>query len=240
MTTKEKLERYDLCSDYIKQLKISDSLHDLLNLHRNMWSDGLQHPNIGPDEYGMFRTEDIRTMRESEVFLGNLAGLWTLPLNKWVGTPEEKVVTEQYRHHLISNVEMLRSQVYDHGLDREKIELAISKEAPEGVCITDLKVLDKEMDVLKLLQFSFKADGIERKSNLFLRVLSRKDDLLLVPVNWHKGEYVTGLNQIRNIPEWKGVGRKDCIVTLRKEFLRRDVSITALNGKETQTRGLKR
>ena len=135
---------------------------------------------------------------------------------------------------------MLRSQVYDHGLDRGKIELAISKEAPEGVCITDLKVLDKEMDVQKLMQFSFKADGIERKSNLFLKVLSRKDDLLLVPVNWHKGEYVTGLNQIRNIPEWKGVGRKDCIVTLRKEFLRRDVSITALNGKETQTRGIKR
>ena len=240
MNTKEKQERYDLCSNYIERLQVSGTLYDLLKLHRNMWSDGLQHPNIGPDEYGMFRTEDIRTMTASEVFLGNLAGLWTLPLNEWVGTTEEKIVTEQYRHHLIANVELLRSMVYDHGLDRAKIELAISKDAPDGIRITDVKVLDKEMDVLKLMQFSFKADGIERKSNLFLKVLSPKDDLLLVPINWHKGECVKGLNQIRNIPKWKGIGRKDSVFTLRKEFLRRDLSITASNGKESQNRGIKR
>jgi len=175
----------------------------------------------------MFRTEDIATMTHSEVFLGDMHGLWTLPLDKWVGTPEEYIVTEQYRHHLISNVELLKSLVYDHGLDRAKIEAAITKEAPDGMKISDVKVLDNEMDVLKLMHFSFKADGVEMKSNLFLKTLSLKDDLLLIPKDWFNGEHVDNIHQIRKISHWKGIGHKERLFVIRKEFLRREFTITS-------------
>ena len=223
----EKQRRYDLCSDYISRLQNVRTLYDIFNLHKRMWADGLRHQNIGPDPFGMFRTEDIATMTHSEVFLGDMHGLWTLPLDKWIGTPEEHIVTEQYRHHLISNVELLKSLVYDHGLDRAKIEAAIAKEAPDSVKISDVKVLDNEMDVLKLMHFSFKADGVEMKSNLFLKTLSLKDDLLLIPKDWFKGEHVDNVHQIRKISHWKGIGHKDRLFGIKKEFLRREFTITS-------------
>lgn len=229
MDERQKQRRYDLCNRYIDALSSASSLYDLLNLHKKMWCDGLQHPNIGPNPYGMFRTENIMTMSDSEVYLGNLHGLWTLPLHEWVGVPEENIVFQQYRHHLLSNIELLRSHVYDHGLDREKIELAIRRDAPLGMNITDVKVLDKEMDTLKLMMFSFKVDGVMMKSNLFLKTLSNKDDLLLIPSNWYKGECVNSIHQIGKIENWKGVGHKDSVFKVKKEFLRRHLSVEIAN-----------
>lgn len=242
MNDKEKEHRYKLCTFYIKVLNSAQSLHDILKIHKELWIDGLHHPNIGPDQYGMFRTDDIAKMTDCEVFLGDIGGLWTLPLHDWVGTSEEAIITEQYRNHLISNVELLRSLVFDHGLDREKIELAISKAGPEDMNISDVKVLDKEMDVQKLMHFSFKADGVPMRSNLFLKVLSRKDDLLLLPKNWFKGEYIENLHQLRRIPHWTGVGHKDSIFGIRKEFLRREFIITPQTRENNRsvTRSIKR
>lgn len=234
-TESRKQQRYDLCTEYLGLLQASSGLDDLFDLHKDIWNAGLRHPNIGPDPFGMFRTDNITTMSRSEVFLGNMNGLWTLPLKEWIGTPEEHIVTEQYRHHLIANVELLRSQVFDHGLDREKIERSIAREAPEGIRITDLKIIDKEMDVLKLMHFSFKANGIPMQSNLFLKVLSLKDDLLVIPENWYKGEHAQSIHQLHKIPFWTGVGHKGSLFTLKKEFLRRSVAV-AVDNREVQKR----
>ena len=85
MNEKQKQQRYDLCTRYLSEISKAESLMDLFNIHKQMWTEGLRHANIGPDEFGMFRTNDISSMKPSEVFLGNVYGLWTAPLNEWIG-----------------------------------------------------------------------------------------------------------------------------------------------------------
>lgn len=61
----------------INAIEKSDSLGELLSIHKSAWTLGFQNENLGPDCYGMFRTESIPTMKPKEVFLGGIWGLWT-------------------------------------------------------------------------------------------------------------------------------------------------------------------
>lgn len=60
-----------------------DSLEELLSIHKEAWIVGFQNENLGPDKYGMFRTENIPTMQPSEVFLGGIWGLFTHAIPFW-------------------------------------------------------------------------------------------------------------------------------------------------------------
>ena len=232
---KAKQQRYDLCTKYLSELSSASSLMELLELHKRMWKEGIQHNNIGPNEYGMFRTKDIASMKPSEVFLGNIYGLWTAPLSDWIGSRDERVITNQYRQHLSSNVDWLRSLVYDNGIDRHKIEKAIAADAPEWAKITDVNILDKEMRIDKLIEFSYRSDGVLGKSNLLLMTLPGKTDLLFVPKNWHRGEHVPSIYKIDRIGQWKDLGYKDRIVSLSKGLLSRDISVKPINDNESKS-----
>lgn len=82
------------------------SLDELLSAHKGMWAEGVRCRNLGPDRYGMFRTDDISTMTADEVYLGNIHGLWTHPVSFWKeAAPEDRyMITEQYRRFLMSNL----------------------------------------------------------------------------------------------------------------------------------------
>lgn len=211
---KEKQNRYDLCSRYLSEISKAGTLVELLLLHRKLWSEGIQHRNIGPDEYGMFRTSDIPTMSPSQVYLGGIYGLWTAPLSEWIGTKDERIILEQYRNHLTSNVDWLRSLIFDNGIDRGKIERTIAADAPEWAGITDVRILDKEMRDDKLLEFTYRSNGVEGKSNLIVMTISPKTDLLLVPKNWHRGEHVSNKFHVGRIDQWKDLGYRNRIVSI--------------------------
>ena len=229
MNERQKQQRYDLCTRYLSEISKADSLMGLLEVHKRMWADGIRHSNIGPNEFGIFRTDDIATMRPSEVFLGNIYGLWTAPLSEWIGSKDEHIITEQYRHHLSSNVDWLRSLVFDNGLDREKIERAIAADAPDWAKISDVRILDKEMKVDKLLEFTYNADGIQGRSNAILMTIFPKTDMLLVPNNWHRGEHVGSIYKIDRIGQWKDLGYKDRLVSLKKDLLSRGITVKPAN-----------
>lgn len=229
MNERQKQQRYDLCTRYLSEISKADSLMGLLEVHKRMWADGIRHSNIGPNEFGIFRTDDIATMRPSEVFLGNIYGLWTAPLSEWIGSKDEHIITEQYRHHLSSNVDWLRSLVFDNGLDREKIERAIAADAPDWAKISDVRILDKEMKVDKLLEFTYNADGIQGRSNAILMTIFSKTDMLLVPKNWHRGEHVGSIYKIDRIGQWKDLGYKDRLVSLKKDLLSRGITVKPAN-----------
>ena len=89
----KKQQRYDLCEHFIRRVSRCDNLLELFSLHRQIWDSGIRNANIGPNEFGMFRTEDISRMKPEEVFLGNIFGLSTLPLPQWIGTPEEPIIS---------------------------------------------------------------------------------------------------------------------------------------------------
>jgi hypothetical protein len=107
----DKINRILLISSYIERLYQAKNLHSILTLHKKLWSDGIQNANIGPCDYGMFRTKDIIDMTEDEVFLGNINGLWTKPMRFWLDRDEEPIVLEQYRQHLISNLKAIRNSI---------------------------------------------------------------------------------------------------------------------------------
>lgn len=67
----------------INAVKKCDSLEELLNIHKEAWIVGFQNGNLGPDKYGMFRTESIPTMKPEEVFLGGIWGLFTHTIPFW-------------------------------------------------------------------------------------------------------------------------------------------------------------
>ncbi len=67
----------------LQYIRDAESLEGLLRAHKTAWAIGFRNSNIGPDKYGKFRTDDILNMKPSEVYLGNIAGLWTLSIPFW-------------------------------------------------------------------------------------------------------------------------------------------------------------
>ena len=198
-----KQERYEMCSRFLSRLEKSGNLLELFSLHRQIWDSGLTHRNIGPCEWGMFRTEDISRMVPSEVHLGGIAGLSTLPIPEWIGTPDEHVVTQQYRDHLISNVSYLQSLIYDNGLCRDSICRGIA-EASGGVLRPEqIRILDDSLDMNRLHSFIFMVGQDRRVSNFIIASGGNKVDLMLLPENWMQGQQIKSAFQIGKIPVWK-------------------------------------
>lgn len=104
----------------INEIEKCDSLGELLSIHKSAWTLGFQNENLGPDKYGMFRTENIPTMQPSEVFLGNICGLFTHAIPFWEERKSQPygyngfnmnpkislydIVLDQYKRLLISNI----------------------------------------------------------------------------------------------------------------------------------------
>lgn len=101
-------QQQELIQYFIHQIELAEELDDVYILHIKLWAKGIQHPNFGPNKYGMFRTNDILLMNKEEVFLGNIWGLNTLTLPQWYYHPEERnLVLEQYKNVLISNLKSM-------------------------------------------------------------------------------------------------------------------------------------
>ncbi len=110
------------------------SLFDVFNMHKKVWSEGFQNSNIGPDKYGMFRTENIEEMVPQEVFLGDIYGLFTKPIPFWEEFKNEgkkgggyliyeyltvyQIVLMQYKHILTNNIENIKKMA-----EKERNEL---------------------------------------------------------------------------------------------------------------------
>lgn len=90
------------------ELKSHHSLEDTLKIHRQLDAMHLAwNQAICPDKYGMFRTKEIATMDPSEVFLGDIEGLWTHSLSYWLTCNDEDavaIVTKQYYRQVLSGI----------------------------------------------------------------------------------------------------------------------------------------
>lgn len=91
---------------FIHQVELAKTLRDIYMCHIRLWASGIHHENFGPNEYGMFRTDDILMMTPNEVYLGNIWGLNTKTLIFWENQEDDcqKLVIEQYKNVLISNM----------------------------------------------------------------------------------------------------------------------------------------
>lgn len=94
------------------EIKNATTLEALLVWYKRAWKAGFQNKNLGPDKYGMFRTNDINKMTIDEVFLGGIYGLWTFSISEWENTDEQSyaIVKSQYQNLLISNIIAIERQ----------------------------------------------------------------------------------------------------------------------------------
>ncbi len=99
------------------------SLIDVLGIHKEAWSQGFQNENIGPCSYGIYRCETISEMNPSQVFLGDIFGLFTKNIEFWERYKDEgksgggypiyeyltvyEIVLRQYKHQLSSNIKAI-------------------------------------------------------------------------------------------------------------------------------------
>lgn len=90
---------------YLLLLPTVNDLHQLFDIHKALAKEGLTNNEaLCPDKYGVFRTQHIETMDENEVYLGNIHGLFTLPLPQWVGSEEEPIIVNQYKRLIESGL----------------------------------------------------------------------------------------------------------------------------------------
>ena len=108
---------------YRKRVEKAKTLREVFELHKDAWWKGFRNVNLGPDKFGMFRTDDIGCMSPSEVYLGGIYGLLTKTLPEWENykntklgpngfgidpdTPLYSVILNQYKSHLKSNLKTI-------------------------------------------------------------------------------------------------------------------------------------
>lgn len=115
---------------FIQALDDCEDLHQILEVHKDLWGSGFQNKNLGPDDCGMFRTKDILHMKPEEVYLGNIYGLWTFNIPEWDKHKGEPVgsngfgldqtlkvyglIMNQYRQLLSSNIRAIKKEAEEY------------------------------------------------------------------------------------------------------------------------------
>ena len=105
---RQKYIKNELIPYFIHQLELATSLDEIFLLHIKIWANGIRNRNIGPDQYGMFRTDNILLMTKGEVYLGGLCGLNTHNILFWEQHPEP-IAISQYKIHLINNLKLIQN-----------------------------------------------------------------------------------------------------------------------------------
>lgn len=191
----DKNERDDSLSkvdNYISKVAEAATLSEIFEIHKNMWEDGIQHRNFGPDRFGMFRCDDIPSMTKDQVFLGNINGIWTHPLsffeNGFIHGEEVDAETyfsvrNQYRNQLLSNLKYIRSTVYDCGINISKLQIYL-EDRINNLCSDKVGhhvsiALPSSINAGELNEFSLRYNGREYKSSLLIMIEDGKPRVFL-------------------------------------------------------------
>lgn len=193
---------YQLCTTYIKNIESCRSLHDIMNFHKDIWSAGLRTNGLGPDASGMFRCTDISKMSSDDVYLGNIHGLFTLTLKQWENKRYDdpisyKIIFNQYKRHLLSNLHDLRSNIYDHGIRRE----ALCASLAERIGAARVSITNKSLIPGKVHDLVYLHGGKETATKL-LWFKDGSENRFLMPERYRQGENPVTGKQIKDTV-WK-------------------------------------
>ena len=90
---------------YLSRIENANSLDELYCIFREM----INYIDVSfiLNPYGMFRAKSLEECRTTDIFLGDINGLWTLTLNRWMQTDDieaVKIVTNQFKNTLINTL----------------------------------------------------------------------------------------------------------------------------------------
>lgn len=191
---------------YRETIRSCVSLPDVMKNHKAMMDypifDEVALENIGPDKYGMFRTDNIENMSMSEVYLGGEDGLNTYSAEWWEARKDENpeayaTVVNQYKSHLLSNIESGFAAKWNSGVNIQALARYISRRFEEGRPVTIVFPKGQvQPNRLNELEIRF-ADRSSVRTDLLVispdKEQPRKNTLLL-PKNFLLGERVTAKN----------------------------------------------
>ena len=86
---------------WLTKIGNANTLSECMIIHKRVWCKGFRNANLGPDEYGMFRTKDINFMTINEVYIGGIYGLNTLTIAQWEDCKEEPYDSEQTCYDIV-------------------------------------------------------------------------------------------------------------------------------------------
>ena len=90
---------------YLSRIENANSLDEVYCIFREM----INYIDVSfiLNPYGMFRANSLEECRTTDIFLGDINGLWTLTLNRWMQTDDTeavKIVTNQFKNALINTL----------------------------------------------------------------------------------------------------------------------------------------
>lgn len=102
-----KIVRNNICiaKHFITRVENTNSLDELYCIFREI-TKSLDVSFI-LDPYGIFRAKSLESCQSTDIYLGDINGLWTLTLNKWMQTDDieaVKEVTYQFKNALINTL----------------------------------------------------------------------------------------------------------------------------------------
>lgn len=188
-----------------KVMETPESLYSLMNIHKAMWREGLRHEALGPDRYGMFRTDRIEDMILSDIHLGGIDGIPARSAQEFEyqgfkyanqnGSPDAsnhtdsyRTVCRQYRDHLASVLREMRSNIYDHGFSREEIcasiEAGCGKLYPDAQ-VSGVRILDRSIEDGKIVNVMF-----NRGDDSIMSSLAIKGGIIYLPDLFTSGVFL--------------------------------------------------
>lgn len=248
--------QYDRCTKWLRHVgavkDYPDGLMKLYHAHVEMWRDGIRNKNLGPDQYGMFRTGDIATMYPFQVYLGDVDGLFTNDVDffekdkekhlaslrregKEPSLPEHYVrVCRQYRDHLMSNILDIRNNIFDKGVSRDVLAehvaeacnlLAEHQGGDRGV--SGLEFTCSSLAENRILECKMRYRGLPVTSSL-LNVKGR----FLIPQGFERGVQITP----KNVTDMKYRDVFDVLLCLKDDG-KEQPKLLDLSGSATQKIG---
>jgi hypothetical protein len=90
---------------YLSKIENTNSLEELYCIFREITKSLDVSFILNP--YGMFRAKSLENCRTTDIYLGDINGLWTFTLNEWMESEDveaKKIVTNQFRETLINTL----------------------------------------------------------------------------------------------------------------------------------------
>lgn len=106
-------EKYLRAAWFINEIAKAKTLNEVFILHIQVWANDIRNDNIGPCAYGIFRTQDILTMKKSDVYLYITEYSHTFTLTKLEKEEDKEIYNaglKTYKNHLISNINALTKE----------------------------------------------------------------------------------------------------------------------------------
>lgn len=94
-----------IAKHFITRVENTNSLDELYCIFREITKSLDVSFILNP--YGIFRAKSLESCQSTDIYLGDINGLWTLTLNKWMQTDDieaVKEVTYQFKNALINTL----------------------------------------------------------------------------------------------------------------------------------------